>query len=76
LVTTIVILAIQIYEKKFSLSDALVRLSQASINLIVIFLNKKYPTHILKYHGALLVISLIPMTIVSFIPGIESNEDL
>jgi len=71
LITTIVILAMQINQKKFSLSDALVRLSQASIHLIVIILNKKYPIHVLNHHGSLLIFSLIPMTIISFIPGIE-----
>ena len=76
LITTIVIIAMQIYRKNFILSDALVRLSQASIALIVIYLNKKYPAHVLKYHGSMLVFSLIPMPIVSFFPGIDSKEDL
>ncbi len=76
LIGLIAIIVMQVYHKNFILSDALVRFSQTTIHLIVIFLNKNYPEQIIKYHGALLVFSLIPMTIVSFFPGIEQKEDL
>ena len=76
-IQTIVIMGMQIYRKDFLISDALVRLGQCSLHLITIYLNRQFPLRFLKYHGSMLVISMIPMTIHCFFPSRNGHvEDL
>jgi cadmium resistance protein CadD (predicted permease) len=75
IIQTIVIIAMQLYRKDFMVSDALVRLGQCSLHLIAIYLNKQFPLRFLKYHGSMLVISMIPMTIHCFFPNWSGHKE-